>query len=128
MNKTDKNHETVKMEILIGRLLIVGVVVSSCIVLIGGILFMLKAGGSQPNYSLFKGEPLALTSVGGIFHEVLSFSSRGIMQLGILLLLATPIMRVLLSVLIFIRERDKLYVVVTTIVLAVLIYSVFFGS
>ncbi len=128
MHETDKHPGSIRMEILIGKLLKIGVLISSAIVLIGGILFMMKSAGSQPQYGIFKGEPIAFRTVGGIFKETFSFSSRGIMQLGILLLLATPIMRVLLSVLIFIKEKDKLYIVVTSIVLAVLIYSVFFGG
>jgi uncharacterized membrane protein len=55
--------------------------------------------------------------------DVLSFRGRGIIQLGLLLLIATPIARVALSVVAFAIQRDRLYVVATLIVLAVLMYS-----
>jgi uncharacterized membrane protein len=53
-----------------------------------------------------------------------AFSSRGIMQLGILLLIATPIFRVAFSVFAFLAEKDRMYVIFTLIVLCVLLYSV----
>ena len=54
---------------------------------------------------------------------VLSGSRRGIIQLGLLLLVATPIIRVVISLLIFLRQREFTYVVITLIVLTALIYS-----
>lgn len=83
---------------------------------------------SRPNYHLFRGEPIGVRTITGIVSETLSLSSRGIMQLGVLLLLATPVLRVLFSVIIFIKEKDRLYILVTSVVLVVLIYSIFFGG
>ena len=53
---------------------------------------------------------------------------RGIIQLGLLLLIATPVARVVFSVIGFVRQRDFVYVVLTLIVLAVLLYSLFIES
>jgi uncharacterized membrane protein len=49
--------------------------------------------------------------------------SRGLIQLGLLLLIATPVARVAFSVLAFAEQRDWLYVSITLVVLAVLVYS-----
>jgi uncharacterized membrane protein len=51
--------------------------------------------------------------------------SRSIMQLGLLLLIATPIARVIFSVFAFAIEGDRMYVIFTLIVLTVLLYSLF---
>lgn len=55
--------------------------------------------------------------------DALSFRSRGVIQLGLLLLIATPVARVVFSVFAFALQQDRTYVIVTLIVLAVLIYS-----
>ena len=48
---------------------------------------------------------------------------QGLIQLGALLLIATPIARVAFSVYVFARQRDRLYIVVTLIVLILLLGS-----
>ena len=58
-----------------------------------------------------------------IVQNALALNSLGIIQLGLLVLIATPIVRVILSVVAFALERDLLYVAVTVVVLAVLLYS-----
>jgi uncharacterized membrane protein len=55
--------------------------------------------------------------------DAIDMRSRGLVQLGLLLLVATPVARVVLSVFAFARQRNPTYVVLTLIVLAVLIYS-----
>jgi uncharacterized membrane protein len=69
------------------------------------------------------GEPTDLRTVSGIVEDALAFQGRGLIQLGLLLLIATPIARVAFSVAAFAVQGDWLYVVVTLIVLAVLMYS-----
>ena len=49
--------------------------------------------------------------------------SRGLIQFGLLLLIAVPVARVAFSVVAFALQRDRTYVVVTLIVLAVLLYG-----
>ncbi len=113
---------------LIGGLLRVGVVVSSLIVLIGGGLYLIRHGTELPNYLMFHGEPSKLRSVLGIVKEASSFSGRGIIQFGLLLLIATPVMRVAFTVVAFIIQRDRIYVGVTLIVLSVLLFSLAGGG
>ena len=49
--------------------------------------------------------------------------SRGMIQLGLLLLIATPVARVVFAVIGFYLERDRMYTIVSLIVLAVLVFS-----
>jgi uncharacterized membrane protein len=73
------------------------------------------------------GEPVDLRSVSGIVRDALALRERGLIQLGLLLLIATPVARVAFSVAAFAMQRDRLYVVVALIVLAVLMYSLMGG-
>jgi uncharacterized membrane protein len=116
------------IDALIGGLLRVGVVVSSLVVLIGGCLFLIRHGNELHDYHMFYGEPSKLRSVLGIIREACSFSSRGIIQFGLLLLIATPVMRVAFAVAAFIIRKDRIYVVVTLIVLSVLLFSLAGGG
>jgi len=112
-----------RLEIWVGNLLRAGVLLAGAIVLIGGIIYLVRHGGQMPDYRIFHGQPSELRFVSGIFQAAVSLSGRGVIQLGFLVLIATPVMRVLVSGAAFAMERDWLYVVVVLIVLAVLLYS-----
>jgi uncharacterized membrane protein len=114
------SHQT---ESVIGTLLRVGVLIAATVVACGGIVFMVHHGTSNPEYGVFQGEPAELRSVAGIIRAAVSFQALGVIQLGLLILIATPVARVAFSVVAFALERDALYVVVTLIVLGVLIFS-----
>jgi uncharacterized membrane protein len=120
---TDERVDTV-----IGRLLQAGVLLSSAIVLAGGILYLVRYGGTHPSYAQFAGEPISLHTIHGIVSSALALESRGIIQFGLLVLIATPVARVVFSVFAFILERDWTYVLVTLIVLAILSYSLVAGA
>ncbi|MGO9372213.1 MAG: DUF1634 domain-containing protein [Syntrophobacteraceae bacterium] len=113
---------------IIGNILRVGVVVSSLTIVIGGILYLSRHGTESPNYHIFRGEPSELRSILGILKDALSFSGRGTIQFGLLLLIATPVMRVMFTVISFTILRDRVYVGVTLIVLAVLLFSLAGGG
>jgi uncharacterized membrane protein len=74
---------------------------------------------------VFRGEPADLRSIRGILTEAADGSGRGLIQLGLLILIGTPIVRVLCSVAGFARERDWIYVAITIVVLGLLAYSLF---
>jgi uncharacterized membrane protein len=112
-----------RVENVIGNLLRAGVILAAAVVLAGGVLYVVKYGHRKPQYGVFQGEPSDLRSVSQIFEDAISWHSRGLIQLGLLILIATPVARVAFSVVAFAAERDWLYVVVTLIVLAVLLYS-----
>jgi uncharacterized membrane protein len=112
-----------RIEGIIGGLLRAGVVLSGTVILIGGLVYLSHQGGQAPHYGVFVGEPADLRSISGIATDALSRHGRGIIQLGLLFLIATPVARVVFSVFAFAAQRDSLYVVVTLIVLAILVVS-----
>jgi uncharacterized membrane protein len=112
-----------RLERIVGTLLQVGVVVSGALVVAGGIIYLIRHGSEPPRYGTFAGEPLALRTLSGIVTYALSLHGRGIIQLGLLFLIATPVARVAFSAVVFTLERDWLYVAVTSLVLAVLLFS-----
>ena len=103
-------------------------VLAASVVLFGGVLYLIRHGGEQPDDKVFHGEPTDLRSPIGTVHDALGLSARGIIQLGLLLLVATPVARVGFSAIGFLRERDFTYVILTLIVLTVLLFSLFSGS
>jgi uncharacterized membrane protein len=116
-----------RLQLMLGNALRLGVLTAAIVILCGGILYLVRHGAELPSYAVFHGEPSDLCSVGGIIGDVLSGSSRGIIQLGLLLLIATPVVRVALSLIGFVRQRDRIYVAVSLTVLALLLFSLFGG-
>jgi uncharacterized membrane protein len=114
-----------KVENLIGNLLRAGVSLAALIVFIGGVVYLARHGSEPADYRVFHGEPKQLRTISGVLQETLAFQGRGIIQLGLLLLIATPVARVTLSIFGFAAERDRMYVVFATIVLVILLYSLF---
>ena len=114
-----------KLEDMIAHLLRAGVVGAAMIVIGGAIPYLGSNAWTRVDYHTFHGEPESLRSVHGAIRYAFLGDARGIMQLGLLLLIATPIARVVLSAVAFAVERDRMYVLFTLIVLAVLMYSLF---
>jgi uncharacterized membrane protein len=125
---TTKRWDDQRIEVIIGTLLRTGVILAASVVLIGGILYLVRHGHEIPNYSTFHGEPESLKSPVEIVHGVFAGSARAIIQFGLLLLIATPVARVLFSAIAFALEHDTMYVVITLIVLAILLYSLLASS
>lgn len=113
------------IEAVMGKLLITGVIVSGTFILFGGIYYLIQHGFSIPHFKTFRGEPSNLRSVKQIIKGVIHFDSLSIIQLGILLLIATPVSRVIFSVIGFLFEKDYLYVLISLIVLGIIAYSIF---
>lgn len=120
---SDNEWNDTRVEIIMGNLLRAGVIIAAAVVLLGGVAYLLQSGSSEPAYHVFEGEPADLRGLRGIATDAFSFQARGVIQLGLLLLIATPIARVCFSVYAFARERDGFYVAVTLIVLAALLYG-----
>ena len=116
-----------RIEMIIGTLLRAGVLLSASVVLFGGVLYLARHGHETVHYTTFRGEPEALKSIPAVIQGVVSNRAHAIIQLGLLLLIATPIARVLFAAFGFAMEKDYLYVALTLIVLAVLLYS-FLGA
>ncbi len=114
-----------RIEIIVGLLLRTGVILAAAVVLFGAALYLSRHGHEIPNYAAFHGEPEDLKSPVEIFHGVTQMSARAIIQLGLLLLIATPVARVLFSAIAFALERDAMYVGITLMVLGILLFSLF---
>ena len=113
------------LERSMGRMLQAGVTIAAIVVLIGGVLFLAQNGGSLRDYQHFHEAAPATSTVGGILASAAHLEPRGIMGFGILLLIATPVCRVIFGVIGFARLRDRLYTVISLIVLGVLLFSFF---
>jgi len=116
------------MERWLGNVLRIGVMISAGLVLSGGILYLCHYGATAPGYATFTGEPERLKDIYGILKSALSLHSRGIIQLGLLCLIATPVMRVIFSLGFYAKQKDALYCLITSIVLCLLIYSMAFAK
>ena len=112
-----------KIEHTIGNLLRAGVMTSAAVVLMGALIYLTRHGGSPTDYHVFRGEPSNLRSLGGILHYAFTLHGRGIIQLGLVVLILTPVARVAFSIWGFAEEHDRMYVIFTSIVLVILLYS-----
>ena len=112
-----------RIENILGNLLRAGVFLSALVVSIGGVIYLLRYGHSPVDFRVFRGEPADLRDVRGIIGDTMALQGRGIIQLGLLLLIATPVCRVAFSIFGFAQERDRMYVVFTVIVFSILLYS-----
>jgi uncharacterized membrane protein len=110
----------------IGWVLRTGVILSICIVFFGGIVYIYRHGYSIADYKTFKGVP-DFVQVGGIVNGLLTFRGRAVIQSGIILLIATPIIRVVFSAIGFILEKDYLYTCITLLVLLIIFASMLSG-
>lgn len=117
-----------RVESIIGALLRWGVILAAVVVQAGGIWYLIRHGASAPDYGVFHGEPADLNSVGGILRGVRAGQSRSLIQFGLLILIATPVARVAFSLVAFAIQRDHAYMAITSIVLAVLVYSLTGGG
>ena len=111
------------MEIVLGNLLRTGVMFSAAVVLWGACIYLYRHAHEVADYRIFRGEPSDFRTIPGVIRSAMGGHGRGWIQLGLLLLISTPIARVASSIAGFAIERDRMYVIFTTIVLAVLLYS-----
>ncbi|MGA7578528.1 MAG: DUF1634 domain-containing protein [Desulfobaccales bacterium] len=116
-----------QMDIVIGVILRTGVIISAFVVLLGGVIYLHHFAYNRPLYRVFHGEPSDLRHITGIIRDAMALRGRGIIQFGLLLLIATPVARVAFSVVAFALQRDRLYVMVTLIVLGILLFSLIGG-
>ena len=114
-----------RIEDIVGTLLRVGVLISAAVVLSGAVIYLGRSGRLPADYRIFRGEPSDLRSLHGIVRGALALRGTAIIQLGLLLLIATPVARVAFSIFGFAAERDRMYVLFTVVVFGVLIFSLF---
>lgn len=120
------------MEIFIGKLLRYGVMTACAITLVGGIFYLFQHQ-TMPDYSPipddqpFPGVAEYLREFSTIFPRVLALDGAAIIQLGVCVLVATPILRVAVSAISFLIEKDYLYVAITLVVLGIILANMLLG-
>ena len=124
MNLKDPNS----MNRILGIVLRSGVVLSGAIIAIGAALFVSNHSlddtssylAYNPGLIPHGNFPVGLAS---IVSGLVSLDPFSIIALGFLVLLATPVARVVLSLLLFAAEKDRMFVYLTATVLAILLFS-----
>lgn len=116
------------VQLLIGNVLRWGVIISMLVVFTGGVIYIFRHGQETASYHNFKGEPDFLKNINGIFTGVWAIRGRAIIQTGILLLIATPVVRIILSIISFSLEKDYLYIIITLIVFSIILLSMLSGT
>jgi len=112
-----------RLEIIIGNLLRTGVLIAGGVVTVGALFYLAHNYSARADFHTFAMESSNLRSMQSIARSAAHLDSKGLIQFGLLLLIATPVARVVLAVVGFAMERDRLYVVISSIVLAVLLFS-----
>jgi len=115
------------MQVIIGWVLRLGVFISMLVVFLGGVIYLYRHGHEVADHYVFKGVPLFLQSGSGIVNGILNFRGQAIIQAGIILLIATPVIRVICSAVGFALEKDHLYIGITLLVLAIIFFSMLSG-
>jgi len=123
-----RDARDLRVEQIIGRLLQLGVLAAALVVLVGGVLLLRQYGHLPASFGTFAGEDATLRSLTAIIRAALTGDSRAIVQLGLVVLIATPVARVALTLGAFLLQRDRLYVLTTSIVLALLLYGLIWGK
>jgi uncharacterized membrane protein len=112
-----------RLETIIGKLLRAGVLLAAATVFAGGVLYLARHHGDKADYHTFTGGVPITRSLSGIVRTAATGNSAAIIQIGLLLLILTPIARVAVALAGFLLERDRLYAVVSLIVLLILVFS-----
>jgi len=115
-----------RLETLVGVMLRTGVLLAAAVVLTGGVLYVVQSHGARADYAHFQPEPAQYATLKGAATGFTTLQPRSIIMLGLLILIATPVARVGMCVIGFLMERDRLYVAVSSAVLLILLYSLFF--
>jgi uncharacterized membrane protein len=121
MTEDKRRLDDQRMEVIMGRLLQIGVLLASAFVLVGGVLYVHTNASRHPEYETFAGEPFTLKNPTAILEGLVAGSGSAIIQVGLLLLIATPVARVVFAIVAFAVERDLLYVAISLTVLGVLL-------
>lgn len=122
-----KNFTDLDLNRSVGNLLRLGVILSVATSLIGFIKLFTEGFEMPKKYTnLVVGT--SSEKVWGQFWDSLSKGEgMGIIQLGILLLIFTPLMRIVFALIGYLKEKDYVYVVISSIVLAIMTVSFFAG-
>ncbi len=120
-----------RVELIISTLLRTGVILSLSVVALGTVVTFVR----HPDYLWSRPALKQVTQPGVAFPDTMRevigglgrLEGRSIVVLGLLLLIATPVMRVAVSIVTFLYQRDRLFAVVTLAVLIILLVSFVLG-
>ena len=112
-----------RLESIIGQVLRTGVLVAAAIVFSGGVLYLVGHHSEPANFHVFVAGAPNMRTLHGIVQSAVCGNSEALMQIGLMLLILTPIARVAVAVVGFFLEKDRLYTAVSLIVLLILVFS-----
>ena len=129
---TETEERVRRVELLISNLLRIGVTVSLVLMVIGTIISFTR----HPEYLSSAEELQRLTQPGADFPHTVpevgagvhDLRGRAIATLGLLLLIATPVLRVAVSIFAFIYQGDRVFTLITAAVLCLLLLSFVLGT
>lgn len=122
---TNKLLSAARIENSLGFVMLFGALLSAAIVLLGGVLYLWQEGKAPISYNVFHGAPAELCTIHGILRVARHLSGPGIIQLGLMLLVAVQLLRLVLTGLLFLLGRDRAFVLITFCVLGMLLYGLF---
>jgi len=132
MSNEDKHNENTEIgsieraiEIKIALVLASGVVISCLVVAFGAVLFLMHHGQDQMHFHVFKGEPLYLSNLPLLLRALTEGKAIAIVQTGLLILIVTPLVRVLLTFLMFVRLKDAKFACISLLVSLILLVALF---
>jgi len=122
-----KKFKDTDMQSLLGHVLRGGTIISISVVFLGGIIYLYRHGHTVVNYKPFVGIPDFVKHFPGVIYSALNTKGQAIIQIGIILLIATPILRVICSAIGFVLEKDHLYTGISLLVLFIIFMSMVSG-
>ena len=108
---------------IIGKFLLFAVIISSALMAVGGMLYLLQHHQEVVNFGSFHSEPTKFTSLPAMFHDAFSLGSGGLIQVGLLLLFITQILRVGLTACSFLKLKNNLFFGISLFIFLVLMIS-----
>lgn len=111
------------IQIILGTLLRIGIMVSVSMILLGAFVYLLIDGDAKVDYAYFSPGHSPYSNIVSIAVGVSQFKGLALVQCGVVMLIFTPVLRVVFSIFSFIIERDYLYVCIGLLVLAIILFS-----
>jgi uncharacterized membrane protein len=127
MKAKNKYWNDERIEVILSNLLRWGVILSSIVALTGGIVYLLNSGANAPHYHTFRGLFQPFHNLSEVIKGTLKGNGQAIIQLGVVMLIATPVARIIFSIIGFTKEKDWLYILISSIVLCIIATSVLLG-
>jgi uncharacterized membrane protein len=118
--QADIDAENQEIELEIGKILRIGVVVAAVVILFGLVLTFATGTTGYPAGV----HPHRIMS---ILRGTVQLKPYAVLMTGIFLLILTPVLRVVVSIYAFIKEKDRLYAIITSVVLVILAFAMVLG-